>query len=400
MVEGGLLDIRLISADDHVVEPPTLWTDRLPARYADRAPRVIRDKVRTRGVEDLQFSFEIGAADGRVGDIWAYEDVRVPQFRLNAAVGFDREHMGLIPITYEEMRPGCFVQSARLEDMDINGVESSLCFPNTFVRFCGQVFLEAKDHELALACVRAYNDWVIDEWFGGSDGRLIPLCLIPLWDPQLAAEEVRRNAARGCHAVAFSELPTYLGLPSIHSGHWEPFFAACAETATVICIHIGSGSRLAATSDDAPPGVMNTLTFVNSVMSVTDWLMSGLFVQYPDLRVCFAECQIGWLPYVLERADQGWEVMRHILPEPPSHYFRRNVYACFFDDAHGIVSLDEIGADRVVFETDYPHKDSTWPNSQSIAKQIVSTLDPSTASMILRNNAIEMLRLDESGRAR
>ena len=115
--------------------------------------------------------------------------------------------------------------------MDINWVEASLSFP-TFPRFCGQTFLEAKDRELAEACVYAYNDWMVEEWCGDSGGRLIPLTLIPLWDADLAAAEVRRNAARGVRAVCFSEIPPHLGLPSIHTGYWDPFFVACEETQT------------------------------------------------------------------------------------------------------------------------------------------------------------------------
>ena len=114
------------------------------------------------------------------------------------------------------MRKGCWDQKARLEDMDVNWVEASLSFP-TFPRFCGQTFLEAKDRELAMLCVRAYNDWMVEEWCAGTGGRLIPLCIIPLWDAEEAAKEVRRNAARGVHAVCFSEIPHHLGLPSIHT---------------------------------------------------------------------------------------------------------------------------------------------------------------------------------------
>ena len=101
--------------------------------------------------------------------------------------------MTMTPITYDEMRPGCYDPKARLEDMDLNWVEASLCFP-TFPRFCGQTFTEAKDQELGLACVKAYNDWMVEEWCGDCGGRLIPLASIPLWDVELAAAEVRRNA--------------------------------------------------------------------------------------------------------------------------------------------------------------------------------------------------------------
>ena len=136
----------------------------------------------------------------------------------------------------------------------MNYVEASLCFP-TFPRFCGQTFTEAKDRELGLACVQAYNDWMVEEWCGDSDGRLIPLIIIPLWDAELAAAEVRRNAERGVHAVCFSEIPPHLGLPSIHSGYWDPFFAGVrGDRAPSIYMHIGSSSQMPATSADAPVG--------------------------------------------------------------------------------------------------------------------------------------------------
>ena len=151
--------------------------------------------------------------DGPPTDWWIYEDLKFPYKRNIAAVGFDRDEMTLEGITREEMRRGCWDPKARLEDMDLNHVEASLCFP-TFPRFCGQTFAEAHDKEVALACVRAYNDWMVEEWCGDSGGRLIPLCLIPLWDIELAVAEIRRNAARGVRAVTFSEIPTYLGLPS------------------------------------------------------------------------------------------------------------------------------------------------------------------------------------------
>ena len=150
--------------------------------------------------------------------------------------------------------------------MDVNWVEASLCFP-TFPRFCGQTFLEAKDRELALLCVQAYNDWMVEEWCAGTGGRLIPLCIIPLWDAEVAAAEVRRNAARGVHAVCFSEIPHHLGLPSIHTDYWDPFFQACEETDTVVNMHIGSSSQMPATSPDAPAAVQATLSFNNAMAS-------------------------------------------------------------------------------------------------------------------------------------
>ena len=135
--------------------------------------------------------------------------------------------------TFDEIRPGCWKQPERLADMDANHVEAAVCFPNVLPRFCGQAFLERDDKELAGLCVKAYNDWIIDEWCAGEgDGRLIPLTLIPLWDPAGAAEEIRRCAAKGSFAITFPENPYPLGLPSIHhpSHHWDPVFTACQET--------------------------------------------------------------------------------------------------------------------------------------------------------------------------
>ena len=208
----------------------------------------------------------------------------------------------------DDMRKGCWDQKARLEDMDVNHVEASLAFPS-FPRFCGQTFTERKDKELGDLCVKAYNDWMFDEWCAGTNDRLIPLIIVQLWDPKLAAAEVRRNAARGSHAVTFSEIPPFLGLPSMHDkdGYWDPFLQACEETDTVVCMHIGSSSKMPSTSADAPAAVGSTLTYMNAAMSLTDWLMSGLFERFPRLKIAYSEGQIGWIPYVLERADKVWE---------------------------------------------------------------------------------------------
>jgi predicted TIM-barrel fold metal-dependent hydrolase len=277
-------------------------------------------------------------------------------------------------------------------------VEASLCYP-TFPRFCGQTFAEGRDKDLGLACVAAYNDWTVEEWCGDSGGRLVPICLIPLWDADLAATEVRRNAARGVRAVAFSEIPVHLGLPSIHSGYWDPFFQACAETGTVVCMHIGSSSRMPATSPDAPPSVTATLGFANAMTSLVDFLWSGVLVRYPALKLAYAESQLGWIPYILERIDdvwednQGWAQTKQI-PEPPSFYFHRQVYGCFFKDQTGIDMRDRIGIDHITFETDYPHSDSTWPDTQAVAARLLAGLPTDDVYKIIRGNAIELFQLD------
>jgi len=394
---------KIISVDDHVLEPATVWTDRLPSKYHHIGPRIMRAPVKT--LEFIGGKFTAVPGDqgdpGDQVDWWCYEDLRRPLLRLDTAVGYDRDDVTLKAITYDDMRPGSFSLKERLDDMDINHVEASLCFP-TFPRFCGQTFTEASDKELALLCVKAYNDWMVEEWCGPSGGRLIPLIIVPLWDPVLAAAEIRRNAERGVHAVCFSEIPPNLGLPSIHDkdGYWLPFFEACNEAKVTINMHIGSGSKMPSTSPDAPAAVGSTLTFANCCFSMVDWLMSGLFTKFSDLKIAYSEGQIGWIPYILERADTVWRENRawggvaDKVLEPPSELFKRHVYGCFFDDPHGVRCIEEIGIDNVTYETDYPHSDSTWPHSRKIAEEQTAGLTDEQVYKVLRGNAINMLHLD------
>ena len=392
---------RIISVDDHVVEPPTVWTDRLPSRYQDVCPRVVRAPM-----GEITFvGGKLTVAPGSQGaptDWWYYEELRRPLLRLDSAVGVPRDEVTMRGITYEEMRPGSYQVGPRLEDMDANHTEASLCFP-TFPRFCGQTFSEASDKELALLCVRAYNDWMVEEWCGPeAGGRLIPLTLVPLWAVELAAAEVRRNAERGVRAVCFSEIPPFLGLPSVHDPHqyWDPFFRACEETGTVVNMHIGSSSKMPSTSADAPPAVGSTLTHSNATYSMVDYLFSGVLVRFPRLQLAYAEGQIGWIPYILERADTVWEENRgwggvaERVPEPPSVYFRRQITGCFFDDAHGLRSVDEIGVDNITYESDYPHSDSTWPRTREIAEEQMKDLTDDQRERIVRGNAIRLYGLD------
>ncbi|MBX7469100.1 amidohydrolase family protein [Streptomyces sp. NPDC048491] len=396
--ESGSKEIpRVISVDDHVIEPAHLFETWLPSKYRDRGPKPF-----TAGIGELAY---IGGKykfttdpEGQITDWWDYEGQIFPYKRIIAAVGFSRDEMTLDGITREQMRRGCWDPKARLADMDLNHVEASLCFP-TFPRFCGQTFAEAEDKEVALACVRAYNDWMVEEWCGDSGGRLIPLCLIPLWDIDLAVAEIRRNAARGVRAVTFSEIPTYLGLPSIHSGYWDPFFAACEETGTVVNMHIGSSSQMPAASPDAPPAVQASLSFNNAMASMMDFLFSGVLVKFPRLKLAYSEGQMGWIPYALERADDVWEEHRawggvkDLIPEPPSTYYYRQIFCCFFRDKHGIEAIETVGVNNATFETDYPHVDSTWPHTKQVATEHVGGLSPDVAYKLLRGNAIRMLDL-------
>jgi predicted TIM-barrel fold metal-dependent hydrolase len=387
----------LVDLDAHIVEPPDLWSSRLPAKYRDVGPRVEYLPMGEPRLDGGSYIEEPGT-EGKPIAWWLYEDHKYSVKRLIAAAGYPADEIGMQGVNMDEMRPGCWKPKDRLADMDRGGVEAQMCFPN-YPRFCGQIFLRARDKELALLCVRAYNDFMIDEWAAAGEGRLIPLCLVPLWDPQLAAAEVRRNATRGARAVAFSELPSYLGLPSIYTGHWDPLLAACDETGTVICCHIGSGTKTPQTSADAPEAVPASIIFGNSAGAMADYLYSGVFARFPGLKLLFAEAQIGWIPYLLERIDDVWETHRgwshsqQYARERPSSYYYEHIYSTFFKDAVGIGLLDKVGTDNAIFETDYPHQDGTWPFSREQAAEQFGHLEQEVIDKLARGNAIKLLDL-------
>jgi len=387
----------IISVDDHVVEPPHLWRWWLPERFRGAGPKVVRSPYEVRADQKT-----VMTASGPQTDFWVFENTQTAIHNAAAAAGLPPEEIDFSPRAYDEMRPAFYEPRARLADMDANHIERSLCFPSTFPRFCGQTFLEAQDRDLAMACIAAYNDWMVEEWCGDSGGRLIPLCLSPLWDPELAAAEVRRNAKRGVHAVTFCELPAYLGLPSLYTRHWDPFLAACNETATTICIHIGSAAKLIASSPDAPRVSRQAALCLNSQLALADWLMSGVLVRFPNLKVALSESQIGWMPYIMERLDHLWLKGRAgaqidpLIVEAPSSYVAGHIFGCFFEDNFGIQSRNAIGIDQITFETDYPHQDSTWPNTVAYAKEAMADLTPAEIHKVVRGNAIRLFSLPET----
>jgi predicted TIM-barrel fold metal-dependent hydrolase len=398
---------KIISVDDHVIEPPGVWQDRLPRRFRDRGPRLVRvfgQIVPVNGGYRIDEDKDVPG--GQWADEWRYDDLRLTIPAGMAQVYALKEIDYHEAVTYDRMAPGCWDQAARLADMDLNHVEASLCFP-TIPRFCGQTFLERDDKELAGLCVRAYNDWMIDEWCAGAGrGRLIPLTLIPLWDVELAATEVRRCAAKGSHAVAFSECPPYLKLPSIHSGYWNPLWQACEETESVVNMHIGSSSTWPSTGPDSPALVPKSLSFQNAQVAFADWLASGLLERFSTLKIALSEGQVGWIPFVAGRLDNEWalgdlfeEDIRARLPRKPSSYIAGRVYGCIFDDLSGLQVRDTVGMSQIMFEIDYPHGDTSFPESKQMAEKLIANagLNERETYQLLRGNAIECYGLPRFG---
>jgi Amidohydrolase len=340
-------DLVLVSVDDHVVEPPDMFARHVPAAYRDKAPRVVRTP--------------------RGDDVWEYEGQIRPNVGLNAVAGRPPEEYGFEPTSFAQMRRGCYDHAARIADMDANGVLSSMCF-GSFPSFCGLLWARSKDRTLSHVMQQAYNDWHIDEWCAGAPGRFIPLAQLPLWDIGLMADEVRRVAKKGCHAVVFVENPVPLGLPSIHDPAWDPFWKACCDEAVVLAIHIGSVWQPQPPSGDSAPETMMAGVPVATLTTASDFVFSSVFRRFPALRVALSEGGIGWIPYFLERIDYLNE--RHSRwtrwnfgGERPSDVFRRHFLTCFIDDAAGIRARDVVGIDSISWECDYPHSDSIWPDA-------------------------------------
>jgi hypothetical protein len=371
-------DLVLVSVDDHVVEPPDLFEGRVPARYRDRAPKVVRKE------------------DGT--DVWSYEGSEIPNIGLNAVAGRSPEEYGIEPTSFEEMRAGCYDIHERVRDMNVNGVLGSMCFPS-FPQFCGQLFARTEDKEQALAMLQAYNDWHVEGWCGAYPGRFIPLALPPLWDPELMGAEVRRMAAKGCHAVTFSENPSKLGYPSLHSEHWDPFWSACSDEGTVVCLHIGSSSQLVITAPDAPIDVLITLQPMNIVQAAADLVWSPVLRKYPDLKIALSEGGIGWIPYFLERIDYVYQhhkawTGQSFGDQLPSQVFLDRIVTCFIDDSFGVESRAHLNLDQVCWECDYPHSDSTWPNAPEAAMKYLAGLPDADVNRITHENAMRIFSYD------
>jgi predicted TIM-barrel fold metal-dependent hydrolase len=371
-------DLRIISVDDHLIEPPDLFEGRLPAALVERAPRVVE--------------FD----DGR--QAWVYEDRLYPNVGLNAVVGRPREEWSMDPARFDEMRPGCFDIHERVKDMDAGGILASVCFPSLIAGFCGSVFSRSRDPQLGLACVRAWNDWHLEYWAGSYPDRIIALQIPWLNDAALAAEEVRRNAERGFKAVSFAELPSKLGLPSLHSRYWDPFLAACEESATVVCLHAGSSGWAPLPSPDPPFELYPTLFPASSLVAATDWLWSGVCHRFPGLRIAMSEGGIGWVAMLADRADyvldhsaSGSESRSWKGDLRPSEVLGRNFWFCTIDDPSSVDSvIARLGAGHVMVECDYPHADSTWPSAPEMVRRNFGHLPDEVVRQIAVGNAAEL----------
>jgi Predicted metal-dependent hydrolase of the TIM-barrel fold len=377
----------IVSVDDHVVEPPDAFIDRFPAKYQDDAPRIVETD------------------DG--GEAWLWNGELLPNVGFNAVAGRPTSEYGFEPTRFDEMRRGAWDITARLSDMDLNGVWGSLCFPSFLPGFVGQRLTTwPDDPELAFAAMRAYNDWHLEAWCGAAPDRFIPNQIIWLRDPVIAADEIRRNAQRGFKAVTFSEAPEKLGLPSLHAGYWDPMLAACEETETVVCLHVGSSGSSPMTAPDAPPETVAVLFFAYGMYAAVDWLYSRIPVRFPNLKIALSEGGIGWVAGLIDRLDHCFKYQLGYLPTwrdvdlSPSEVLKRNFWFCAIDDTSAFLTRDVIGVDHLLVESDYPHADSTWPDTQPRLREQLRGVPDDEVRKICWQNAVDLFRMPTPPEAR
>lgn len=339
---------KIFSVDDHIVEPANVWTSRVPAKYREAAPHVVEE-------------------DGR--EYWEYEGERSQTMGLNAVAGTPPERWNLEPARFTDMIPGCYDPKARARDMLSQGVLASVSFP-TLPRFGGMLFPGFKDKMLAHECVKAWNDFVIDEWCAaGPPGLFVPQIICQLWDPVAAAEEIRRCADKGARALSMVENPVPGGLPGFHTDHWDPIWDAVQECDMPVGMHIGSSGLTPIPDPQAPFALIPALASVAGMLAMSNFLSSSICHRFPNIKIVWSEAAIGWIPFQLERLDRQlerheWSVQNKSADLKPSEIFRRNMYACMIEEPFGLSQHETIGTDRIFCEVDFPHSDSPFPTTQ------------------------------------
>jgi predicted TIM-barrel fold metal-dependent hydrolase len=364
-----MTEYRLISSDSHVTMPDDAWQEYLDPEFRDRAPRVERTDE---------------------GDFRVFEGRRTPIMTLDNLAGKKPEQFSLNVRKLEDQRSGAWDPAARVDDMDTDGVDAE-------VLYVGGP-LQSSDAELRLNSVRGYNRWLSD-YASYAPGRLLGMAAIPIDAPERAAEEVRFAAAQP--GLAGGYIPLFPPEGDYGDSKWDPMWDAFRDTGIPIGLHVGGrrpGTPTASIYESAPRFmtglVMSKLTMAESVSE----LIHGLVMQrYPELRFIAVEGQIGWISFFQYYSDHIWEKHRFWtkseLEHPPSHYFRRQVFATFMEDPVGLREREHIGIDNIMWASDYPHSETTWPNSKALTDEWFAPFGDDDKAKILWKNCAELFDL-------
>ncbi|MCU1463661.1 MAG: Amidohydrolase [Acidimicrobiales bacterium] len=349
----------VFDSDAHVTEPPDLWVSRVSRRWGDRVPHVAWDAPSQR-------------------EQWFTGDMCLGPVSGGASAGW-RKPFPSTPPTFAEVHPAAHDPRARLTGMDRVGIAAAVLYPNVG-GLGSERYRVLDDPDLAMECVRAYNDFLID-WCAADAARLIPVAAIPYWDVPAAVAEIERVASAGHRGLLFTGAPHDWGEPHLSDSHWDPVWAAAQAHRMVVSLHAGGGDL----RDQVEPARVRregmavthvratTAVFLDSARHLADLLTSGVLARFPELRFVLVESGIGWIPFCLESLDHhfvhdGVARERPELDLLPSEYFRRQVYSTFWFEQIGPSRLlDLIGPDNVLFETDFPHPTSLVGDDVAVA---------------------------------
>lgn len=364
----------LISADDHVQEHPEVWTQRLSrTKWGDRIPHLEEQPDGTQRwvVEGQTLSLGGVAASG--------------------ALMPDR---ALLPQRWEEVPKAAYDPIERLRAMDADQVDCSVLYP-TVAGMAGETFGRITDAELEVACVQAYNDWLIDEWSRVSE-RFVPQCIVPIHPPEATVAEISRAVARGHCGVIFPAVPTHLrDVPDLNEPEYDPVWTLCEELQIPLCLHAGSSSRI-----QFPPyeglsapqaSALEAMTRpVSSVTVMANTLLSPIVKRHPKLKIVFAESSLSWVAYVLETASHGYERQRLRGDDvvEPLEVFRRQCYVTGWYDRSGVTARHFYSTGSILWSTNFPLTTSTWPSTESyLARSFQGVPEKERRQMTVENAA-------------
>jgi predicted TIM-barrel fold metal-dependent hydrolase len=367
--------LKIISSDDHIQEPPDTWTSRLPQNLRDRAPRLEKTPE---------------------GDVWVVENRRARLIGLQFAAGKPFEEYQMTARVFSEIRPGAYDPAERLKDMDHDGVYAHTLYSN-----CHPFLFSISDFELRWACFRAYNDFVSEICKQGH-GRIIGLGMVPLDSVEDSVKELQRiSKLEGIRGAIIPSYPLH-GKP-LNSIDYEPLWDAAEALGMPLHSHLKTGLATSSPVPADPKDLrgdavvnMNTSSLA-SFETLSRIIFGGVLERHPRLQFVSAEGHIGWLAFFLARSDRNYERHRHWggveIPKPPSEYFHRQVYATFFDDRIGVRIRHDIGVDNIMWSSDYPHSDSTWPHSAEHIADHFKDVPMDEKRMILGGNAARLYGL-------
>lgn len=370
------MDYPVISTDDHAWEKRDTWTSRVPARFRDDCPQVRRE-------------------DGM--DYWVFAGERMRA--LGTGVAAMRPERDAVKI-WEDVPPAAYDARERLKLMDADGVGAEVLFPQAVGFGGGPVLSTRGDPELREACIRAYNDYQAEEWLGVSP-RYVPQALAAMWDVELAVAEVRRAHSIGHKALVWTGAPQAMGFPHFNESHWDPLWSTLQELDMPVALHIGGAGPQAPLWDGFNTmtrlAMVSTMAITSNVQVIANVLFSGVLNRFPRLKFVSVESGCGWVPYLLETADHQWEAQRlwkHGMEQKPSEYFRRNCYVNFWYEVSGVKLREMVGIDNMMWEADFPHPTSTYPDSKKVIEQGLAGVPEDEREKLLHGNAVRVFNLD------